>query len=100
MITLHRLGHDAEEPFYMNPDLILTIEANPDTVITLTTGAKIVVAESAELVAQKVRDCRVDVLTWAMRGRREEASVPSAVAARRASQAILTVLPSDEDDLP
>jgi flagellar protein FlbD len=100
MITLHRLGHDADEPFYMNPDLILTVEANPDTVITLTTGSKVVVAEAAELVADKVRDCRVQVLTWAMRGRREDASVPSAVAARRASQAILTLIEPPEGELP
>ena len=33
MITLHRLGHAAER-FHLNPDLIVTIEANPDTVIT------------------------------------------------------------------
>jgi flagellar protein FlbD len=49
MITLHRLGHQVEE-FHLNPDLIMTIEANPDTVIALTTGAKVVVAEPPERV--------------------------------------------------
>ena len=34
MITLHRLGH-ASSTFQLNPDLIFTVEANPDTVITL-----------------------------------------------------------------
>ena len=42
MITLHRLGHKLEI-FRLNPDLIVTVEATPDTVITLATGAKIVV---------------------------------------------------------
>ena len=30
MISLHRLGHQLEE-FHLNPDLIVTVEANPDT---------------------------------------------------------------------
>ena len=55
MITLHRLGHQVEA-FHLNPDLIVTVEANPDTVITLTTGAKIVVAEPPERVVADVRD--------------------------------------------
>ena len=29
MIRLHRLGHMADEPFHLNPDLILTVEAHP-----------------------------------------------------------------------
>ena len=55
MITLHRLGH-AAEPFHLNPDLIVTVEANPDTVVTLTTGTKIVVAEPPERVVDEIRD--------------------------------------------
>jgi flagellar protein FlbD len=68
MITLHRLGH-AVEPFQLNPDLIMTVEANPDTVITLTTGTKVVVAEAAERVAEDVRDYRIDVLAGALKRR-------------------------------
>jgi len=37
MISLHRLGHKLE-PFRLNPDLIVTVEATPDTVLTLATG--------------------------------------------------------------
>ena len=44
MITLHRLGH-AVDTFQINPDAIMTIEATPDTVITILNGQKIVVAE-------------------------------------------------------
>jgi len=69
MITLHRLGH-VDEPFQLNPDLIVTIESTPDTVVTLATTAKVVVAESPEEVALAVRAWRVDVLSEAMRNRR------------------------------
>jgi len=91
MITLHRLGHDAE-PFQLNPDLIVTVEANPDTVITLTTGTKIVVAEPPERVAREVRACRVEILTEALRARREERHGSAGVSARRATHAILTTM--------
>jgi uncharacterized protein YlzI (FlbEa/FlbD family) len=68
MITLHRLGH-AVEPFQLNPDLIVTVEANPDTVITLTTGTKIIVAEPPEKVVEDVRSFRIDMLAGAMKRR-------------------------------
>jgi flagellar protein FlbD len=71
MIVLHRLGHSAE-PFYLSPDLIVTVEATPDTVLTLTTGAKIVVNEPPEAVAQRVRKARVAVLVDAARVRDDE----------------------------
>lgn len=39
--------------FYLNPDLILSAEAMPDTVITLTTGDKFLVRETPhELIAR------------------------------------------------
>ncbi len=44
MIVLHRLAHSAE-PFHLNPDLIVTVEACPDTVVTLATGTRILVCE-------------------------------------------------------
>lgn len=65
MIALHRLGHQAEE-FHLNPDLIVTVEANPDTVITLTTGTKIVVAEPVQRVVEKIGLYRSAVLARAM----------------------------------
>ncbi len=71
MITLHRLGH-TDEPFQLNPDLIVTIESTPDTVVTLATTAKVVVAESPDEVAAAMRAWRVDVLSEAMRNRRPE----------------------------
>ena len=68
MITLHRLGH-AELELHVNPDLIVTVEANPDTVITLANGAKFLVAEAPQQVAEEVRDYRVEVLAGALRQR-------------------------------
>ncbi len=105
MITLHRLGH-AAEPFHLNPDLIVTVEANPDTVVTLTTGTKIVVAEPPDRVVGQIRQFRVDVLAGALERRKEEGgSQPHAVLARRAAKGLLVAIdreseedkPSDED---
>ena len=61
MIRLHKLGRDPH-PFQLNPDLILTVEAHPDTVVTLTTGSRLVVTESPDEVAQAVRQWRASVL--------------------------------------
>ena len=66
MIKLHRLGHHAE-PFHLNPDLIVTIEAHHDTVLTLTTGSKLNVVESPEDVARAVLRWRANVLGAATR---------------------------------
>ena len=57
MIQLHRLGRD-RAPFHLNPDLIVTVEANPDTVVHLATGANLVVHETPEEVAAAVRSWR------------------------------------------
>ncbi len=40
--------------FYVNPDLVETIEETPDTVVTLTTGRKFVVRESAEQIIDMI----------------------------------------------
>jgi flagellar protein FlbD len=68
MITLNRLGH-SDEPFQLNPDMIVTVESTPDTVITLATGAKVVVAETPSEVAAAVHDYRAAVLGEAFRRR-------------------------------
>lgn len=68
MIVLHRLGGDSA-PFQLNPDLILTVESRPDSVITLTTGAKVVVSESPDEVADAVRAWRVRILGDALAAR-------------------------------
>jgi uncharacterized protein YlzI (FlbEa/FlbD family) len=61
MIRLHKLGH-TPHPFHLNPDLVLTVEATPDTVVTLTTGSRLLVAETPEQVTDAVRQWRASVL--------------------------------------
>ena len=51
MVILHRLK-GAE--FILNAELIETIEANPDTVITLTNEKKFIVIESVSEVLERV----------------------------------------------
>ena len=51
MIQVTRLNNTK---FIINADLIEAIEANPDTMISLTTGKKFVVRESVEEVMRKI----------------------------------------------
>jgi flagellar protein FlbD len=60
MILLHRLGSSDE--LMVNPDIIVSAEATPDTVVVLATGARLIVAESPEEVAQAVHRWRASVL--------------------------------------
>ena len=55
MIRLTRLNH---VPLVLNSDLIEHIEITPDTVISLTTGQKMVVLETADEVVQRVVEFR------------------------------------------
>lgn len=55
MIHVTRINHS---PLVLNSDLIEHIEANPDTVISLTSGQKYVVMESAEDVIERVVEFR------------------------------------------
>ena len=51
MIYVTRLNH---EPIILNCELIEHVETTPDTVISLTTGQKLMVLESAETVTERV----------------------------------------------
>jgi len=70
MITLHRLGRQ-EDPFQLNPDLIVTVEATPDTV------AKVLVTETPEEVTACTREWRAKVLAEALRDRPAEQAIAS-----------------------
>lgn len=70
MITLHRLGHSVDA-FQINPDVIITVEATPDTVITILNGQKIVVAEPPQRVADEISAYRASVLAQALVMRHE-----------------------------
>lgn len=75
MIVLHRLA-DAQAELYLNPDLIQTIEALPDTHIALTTGSTLVVHESPAEVAEAVREWRASVLVLAVAETPQQAHEP------------------------
>lgn len=55
MIKLRRFRSQGGE-FVVNADLIETVEATPDTVVTLTTGHKLIVQETVDEIIQKVVD--------------------------------------------
>lgn len=59
MIHVTRLNHT---PVVLNCDLIEQIETTPDTVISLTTGQKIMVLESIEDVIELIRQFRHSIL--------------------------------------
>ena len=65
MIRLHRLSARAEV-FYLNPDLIVAIDSTPDTVVTLTTHQKVLVADPAEEVVAAIQAWRSSILAGAM----------------------------------
>ena len=58
MIKLTRLN---EEQFVLNAELIKTVEESPNTVITLTTGNKYIVKESADEVVEAVVEYKRDI---------------------------------------
>jgi flagellar protein FlbD len=63
MIRLTRINH---KPLVLNSDLIEHIEITPDTVISLTTGQKIMVLEPASEIVDKVVEFRRAIIqAWA-----------------------------------
>jgi flagellar protein FlbD len=58
MIQLTRLSH---RPFVLNCDLIELIEATPDTIVSLTTGQKLLVCETPEEIVDRVREYKRSV---------------------------------------
>lgn len=51
MIKVTRLN---DEPIYLNSNLIEFIETTPDTMITLTTGKKVIIKENIEYVIDSI----------------------------------------------
>ncbi len=62
MIAVHRLRG---EPMFLNADLVESIEATPDTVLTLVDGRRLVVADTPEEVAERIIEFRASVLVSA-----------------------------------
>ena len=59
MILVTRLNKASQ--FYVNEDLIEFIEEAPDTIVTLNTGKKITVSESAIEVVEKIREEQIRI---------------------------------------
>ena len=59
MIRLTRLNR---ERFYLNPDLIQEMVTTPDTVLTLSSGTRIVVQEDPETVVDEIVEYRQRIL--------------------------------------
>lgn len=73
MITVTRRNGTT---FALNPDLIERVEATPDTVITLVSGTKYVVAESVERIVGEVCTFRAAVLLASTQPMSEPAQQP------------------------
>lgn len=85
MIPIHRISHP-DDDLLLNPDLVLTVEANPDTVVTLVTGARFVVTESPVEVAELIRRWRSSIL------RDAPAATTSGAAQTNAAAAVVRLL--------
>jgi flagellar protein FlbD len=55
MIELHRING---EIFFLNPDLIETIETTPDTVVRLLNGHRYLVKESTDYIVRATAQIR------------------------------------------
>lgn len=60
MIELTRIN---ESKFTLNAEIIEMVEETPNTVITLTTGKKIIVKESRQEVSNLVKSYRYDIIS-------------------------------------
>lgn len=60
MIKLTKLNN---QPLVLNSDLIKSVENAPDTVLTLLTGEKIIVRETADQVVERVIAFRRAILS-------------------------------------
>ncbi len=59
MIKLTKIN---DEKFYLNSDLIEFLESTPDTIISLTTGKKVIVRETVNEVVEKIISFRSKIL--------------------------------------
>jgi flagellar protein FlbD len=60
---------------FLNADLVESIEATPDTVLTLVDGRRIVVADSPDEIAERIVEFRASILVSAAELRGVSSSV-------------------------
>ena len=59
MIELSRLNGKS---FFLNPELVETIESTPDTLVTLVSGKTVMVRETIETTIEKIFEYRGKIL--------------------------------------
>ena len=62
MIVLHKLKG---EDFFLNADLVESVEETPDTIVTLVDGRRIVVSDAAATIAERIVEYRASILVSA-----------------------------------
>lgn len=62
MILVHRLRG---EPLFVNADLIESVEATPDTVLTLVDGRRVFVDDAPDVVVERIVAFRASLLVAA-----------------------------------
>jgi flagellar protein FlbD len=62
VVLVHRLRG---EPMFVNADLIESIEATPDTVLTLVDGRRVLVDEAPQVVVDRIVAFRASLLVAA-----------------------------------
>jgi flagellar protein FlbD len=93
MIPIHRLTHP-EQRLLLNPDHIQMVESTPDTVVLLASGARLVVMETPEEIADRVRQWRASVARISF-DPGEESSGRARLAAVVAGPGLAGTVPSD-----
>ena len=58
--------------YYINPELIQTVEATPDTIITLVNNEKLIVKETPQEVAERFIEYRRKTLSPFISGDKKE----------------------------
>ena len=98
MISLTRFH--THERIAINPDLVERVEETPDTVVTLTNGAKYLVEESIDQIVDIVEVHRARVLAIARRLAADERAVPSSSRLRLLRGRVVDDAGPEGDDPP
>lgn len=53
--------------FFVNPDMIVTIEATPDTIISLNNGEKLVVKNSLDNITRQFLDYKKQIMSGGLK---------------------------------
>jgi flagellar protein FlbD len=73
VIKLTRVNH---QEFLLNAELVLMMESTPDTIITLTTGQKLMVVEAVDEVVSRIIEYKRSVFLNPTVERRADSSPP------------------------